>query len=85
MSGSLRAKLDEVEAKFGRGPFYGPAERELILEGKVPEWLLRGRKLLKGSLQERCSKAVTALTELHDQTLLPLAEATVSTTKGKGS
>lgn len=59
----LLASLDQ---HFGRGESYSRFDRELIQEGVVPEWLLRGRKLLHGTPDgARCEKAVNALEGLH--------------------
>ena len=55
-----------LDAHFGKGETYSRQERELI-EGKVvPEWLLRGAKLLGGTADgKRCQNAVDALKGLH--------------------
>lgn len=61
--GDLLADLDK---HFGRGESYSRFDRELISTGVVPEWLLRGRKLLQGTPDgARCEKALDALKGLH--------------------
>ena len=61
--GDLFSALDK---HFGRTETYSRFDRELIAEGVVPEWLLRGRKLLQGTPEgARCEKAVDALKGLH--------------------
>lgn len=55
-----------LDAHFGRGETYSRFDRELIETGVLPEWLLRGRKLLAGTPDgARCEKAVDALKGLH--------------------
>jgi hypothetical protein len=62
---SIGRRLDVLEKKYGKGATYGRGEQELILDG-VPEWLFRGRLLLKGDLRDRCDKAIRSLRELVD-------------------
>jgi hypothetical protein len=62
---SIGAKLDRLEKKYGKGATYGRGEQDLILDG-VPEWLFRGRLLLKGDLHARCDKALRSLREFVD-------------------
>ena len=58
--------FSDLDRHFGRGETYSRHDRELIQEGVVPEWLLRGRKLLQGTPEGlRCEKAVDALKGLH--------------------
>jgi hypothetical protein len=55
-----------IDEHFGRGPSYSRHDAEQILDGVVPEWLYRGRKLLRGTPDgARCEKAVDALKGLH--------------------
>lgn len=61
----LTRRMDAIDRAFGRGETLAPADRERILEGVLPAWLLAGRAGLKGELQQRCGKAVDALLELH--------------------
>lgn len=53
--------------KTRRGdPTYSRQERELIESKVVPEWLLRGQRLLEGTADgARCTKALDALRGLH--------------------
>ncbi len=74
MGKSLTAKIDAAERKYGKGPTYTPEERRLIVEKVVPEWLLRGRKLLTGELGERCANGVKALVSLHDAVWTKVAD-----------
>jgi len=39
-------QIAAIEKKYGTGPSYTPRDQALILDGTVPEWLLRIRKLL---------------------------------------
>ncbi len=58
--------LADLDKHFGRGETYSRHDRELIETGVVPEWLLRGRKLLQGTQEgARCEKALDALKGLH--------------------
>jgi len=61
----LLKRVDELDKKCGRGPTYGPHERKLILDRVVPEWLLRGRRLLEGELRERCDQLIKMLERAH--------------------
>lgn len=55
-----------LDQHFGKGETYSRDERESIIEGVVPEWLLRGRRLLRGTPEgARCEKAVDHLKGLH--------------------
>lgn len=65
MSKSVIKRADELDKKYGRGPTYGPHERHLILDGVVPEWLLRGRRLLEGELREKCDQLIKMLERAH--------------------
>lgn len=60
-------RLAQLDRKFGAGATYSKEERLLIVEGRVPEWVFRGTRLLRGPLAERCVKAAKYLQELHDQ------------------
>lgn len=66
---NLFDELDAIEKHFQarRGdPTYSHQEQKLILDGVVPEWLLRGQRLLAGTPEgQRCEKAVDALRGLH--------------------
>lgn len=72
---SLGDLLSSIEKHFGppsevhgaTRATYSREEREWICERIIPEWLLRGRKLLPpGSPdQRRCEAAITALRGLH--------------------
>jgi len=62
---SIAKRADELDKKYGRGPTYGPHDRELILSGTVPEWLLRGAKLCPPELAERCRQLVASLERAH--------------------
>jgi hypothetical protein len=59
----------EIEKHFkarSKDPTYSLMEQALILDKVVPEWLLRGQKLLRGTPEgARCEKAVDALRGLH--------------------
>lgn len=61
----IKELLNDAERHFGKGESYNRQDREAILEGVIPEWLLRGRKLLKGPDQQRCEKAIEHLKGLH--------------------
>lgn len=67
MRKSITARADELDKKYGRGPTYGPHDRQLILDGVVPEWLLRGRKLLSGEIAERCDQLIKMLERAYPQ------------------
>lgn len=60
---------DDLDKHFKSGfnnPTYSRGDQELIQAGVVPEWLLRGRKLLQGTQEgARCEKALDALKGLH--------------------
>lgn len=62
---TLTKRIDELDKKYGRGPSYGPHDRKLILDGVVPEWLLRGRKLLQGEMGGRCDQLIKMLERAH--------------------
>lgn len=59
----------DVERHFkarAKDPTYSLAQQQLILDKVVPEWLLRGQKLLHGTPEGlRCERAVDALKGLH--------------------
>lgn len=57
------AKLEHLSKLLGRGVSYSQSEREAILSGSTPEWILRGTRL-KGELGERCRKAAEHLQDL---------------------
>ena len=61
----LPALLNQVEKHFGKSETYSRFDRELIAEGIIPEWLMRGKQLLKGPDQQRCEKAIDHLKGLH--------------------
>lgn len=61
----LLKRVDELDKKYGRGPTYGPHDRKLILDRIVPEWLLRGRLVLKGEMQARCEQLIQMLERAH--------------------
>lgn len=65
MKTPILERVDALDKKYGRGPTYGPHDRHLILDGIVPEWLLRGRKLLSGELGERCEQLIKMLERAH--------------------
>lgn len=65
MTKSITKRADELERKYGRGPTYSLHDHKLILDGVVPEWLLRGRKLLKGEQSERCDQLIKMLERAH--------------------
>lgn len=61
--------FSDIEAHFQartNNPTYSHQGQKLILDGVVPEWLLRGQKLLAGTPEgQRCEKAVDALRGLY--------------------
>lgn len=61
--------FQDLDAHFKTGfnqPTYSRQDRELIEKRVVPEWLLRGQKLLHGTPEGvRCERAVDALKGLH--------------------
>ncbi len=67
--GDLDDLFRSLDTHFKTGfnqPTYSRQDRELIQKGVVPEWLLRGQKLLHGTPEgARCEKAVDALRGLH--------------------
>ncbi len=67
-SAVVAKRLDRIEAAFGKSTegTLSSRERELVLEGVLPVWVLAGREGLRGELQERCRKAATVLEQLHD-------------------
>lgn len=67
MADSFGDLLADIEKHFGRGETYSREDRALITDKVVPEWVLRGRKLLpQGSPeQKRCDAAIVALRGLH--------------------
>lgn len=75
MSKSITKRADELDKKYGRGPTYGVHDHHLILDGVVPEWLLRGRKLLSGELGERCDQLIKMLERAH-KAVAPLVRDT---------
>ncbi len=63
---SLNDLFSELDSHFGRGPTYSRHDAEQILDGVIPEWLYRGRKLLQGTPDgARCEKAIDHLKGLH--------------------
>jgi hypothetical protein len=65
----LHRRLDLLEKRLGTGPTYSLADQHRILAG-VPEWLFRGRLLLKGtSLGARCERALDMLKDLEGESL----------------
>lgn len=69
----LRTKLDALEKRFGRGQTYGRQERALILDHGVPEWLVRGRRFLKGASSEDCDRMIRGLLALRKRVASELA------------
>jgi hypothetical protein len=67
VSDKVDQRADALEKKYGRGPTYSLSEHSLILDGVVPEWLLRGRRLLTGDLRERCDQLIKMLQRAHAQ------------------
>lgn len=67
-SAVVAKRLDRLDLAFGKNPdgTLSSRERELILAGVLPSWVLAGREGLRGELQERCRKAATVLEQLHD-------------------
>ena len=67
-SAVLAKRIDQLEAVFGKSPdgTLSSRERELVLDGVLPAWILAGREGLRGELQERCRKAASVLEQLHD-------------------
>ena len=65
-SAVVAKRLDRIEQAFGRSETLSHRDRELILAGVLPAWVLAGRHGLRGELQERCQKAATFLEQLHD-------------------
>lgn len=62
----LFSALDRHFKAPRNSPTYSREEQALILEKVVPEWLLRGQRLLHGTPEgARCEKAVDALKGLH--------------------
>ena len=61
----LPVLLNQVEKHFGKGETYSRFDRELIAEGIVPEWLMRGKQLLRGRDQQRCADEIDRLKGLH--------------------
>lgn len=58
-------QIGALEKKLGSGPTYGPRERGWILEGIVPEWLLRARLVLKGPAQAHATRLVEQLVQFR--------------------
>ena len=67
-SAVLAKRIDQLETAFGKSPdgTLSSRERELVLDGVLPAWILAGREGLRGELQERCRKAASVLEQLHD-------------------
>jgi len=65
-SAIVAKRLDRIEKAFGTSETLSSRERELVLDGVLPVWVLAGREGLTGELQERCRKAATVLEQLHD-------------------
>lgn len=70
----LTNRMDAIDRAFGRGASLSPGDRDLILDGTLPAWLLAGRAGLKGELKQRCSKAAETLLELHKLVTAALKE-----------
>ena len=75
-SAVVAKRIERLEEVFGRGETLSSRERELVLDGVLPAWVLAGREGLRGELQERCRKAAAVLEQLHDQVTVELARAT---------
>lgn len=75
-SAVVAKRIEHLEQVFGRGETLSSRERELVLDGVLPAWVLAGREGLRGELQERCRKAAAVLEQLHDQVTAELARAT---------
>ena len=65
MKTPILERVDALDKKYGRGPTYGPHDRHLILDGVVPEWLLRARLVLKGPAQAHAARLVEQLVEFR--------------------
>jgi hypothetical protein len=64
---SVTARIAELEKQLGTGPTYAPKEREEILSGVVPEWLLRCRVALKGDDKVWAEKLINGLRQAREQ------------------
>lgn len=66
---SINAQITAIEKRLGTGtaPSYGPRERAQILEGVVPEWLLRCRLVLKGDDRVWAEKLIGGLTKAREE------------------
>lgn len=63
----LATRIAELEKKLGTGATCSPKERQLILEGVVPEWLLRARVVLKDADRAWADKIINGLTQAREQ------------------
>lgn len=67
-------RISALERHFGKGATYDSRERGLILEGVVPEWLLRARKLLKGREAQNAAELAETLALLHRRVWARIAD-----------
>lgn len=67
------ALLDALDKRYDKGPSYDSHTRDLILDGVLPEWLVRGAVYGKGALKDRCARLVKELTEIHRPVLAQFA------------
>lgn len=75
-SAVVAKRIERIEEVFGKGETLSTRERELVLDGVLPAWVLAGREGLRGELQERCRKAAAVLEQLHEQVTGELKRAT---------
>lgn len=63
----MARRLDALDARFGAGASYSLHDRELILAGVVPEWLLRARLLLRDTREgQAAAQEIDRLVKLHE-------------------
>lgn len=64
---SIRAQLDALDKRFGRGQTFDIGTRRLILDGVVPLRVAMGCRLLKGETRETYEKAFRRLVEMEKE------------------
>lgn len=61
------AAIADLEKKLGTGATYGSKEREEILAGVIPEWVLRCRVVLKDADKVWAEKLIDGLRKAREQ------------------
>jgi hypothetical protein len=64
---SIRAQLDALEKRWGKGETFDIGTRRLILDGVVPLRIAMGCRLLTGEARETYEKAFRRLVEMDKQ------------------